>query len=69
MKPGVLSDITVIDMTEGVAGPYAASLLGDLGANVIKVERAEGDWSRTAGKHGVGSIGSTSLFSPRGWRR
>ena len=63
MKPGVLSDITVIDMTEGVAGPYAASLLGDMGANVIKVERAEGDWSRTAGKHSVGNVGSTQFVA------
>jgi len=63
MKPGVLSNITVIDMTEGVAGPYAASLLGDLGANVIKVERAEGDWSRTAGKHSIGNIGSTQFVA------
>ena len=63
MKPGVLSKITVIDMTEGVAGPYAASLLGDMGANVIKVERAEGDWSRTAGKHSIGNIGSTQFVA------
>lgn len=63
MKPGVLSNITVIDMTEGVAGPYAASLLGDLGANVIKVERAEGDWSRTAGKHSIGNFGSTQFVA------
>ena len=41
-----LSDITVIDMTEGVAGPCAAMTLADMGANVIKVERPAGDWSR-----------------------
>ena len=63
MSSGVLSKITVIDMTEGVAGPYAASLLGDMGANVIKVERAEGDWSRTAGQHSVGNIGSTQFVA------
>ncbi len=33
-------------MTEGVAGPYAAMSLSDMGANVIKVERQAGDWSR-----------------------
>lgn len=48
MPPAILSDITVIDMTEGVAGPYAAMVLGDMGANVIKVERPAGDWSRPA---------------------
>ena len=46
MQTGILSKITVIDMTEGVAGPYAAMALSDMGANVIKVERAAGDWSR-----------------------
>lgn len=48
MQHGILSDITVIDMTEGVAGPYAAMVLSDMGANVIKVERPAGDWSRPA---------------------
>jgi crotonobetainyl-CoA:carnitine CoA-transferase CaiB-like acyl-CoA transferase len=42
----ILSDITVVDMTEGVAGPCAAMTLADMGANVIKVERPAGDWSR-----------------------
>jgi crotonobetainyl-CoA:carnitine CoA-transferase CaiB-like acyl-CoA transferase len=41
-----LSDVSVLDMTEGVAGPCAASLLGDMGASIIKVERPEGDWGR-----------------------
>jgi crotonobetainyl-CoA:carnitine CoA-transferase CaiB-like acyl-CoA transferase len=63
MSAGILSAITVIDMTEGVAGPYAASMLGDMGANVIKVERAEGDWSRTAGKHSVGNVGSLQFVA------
>jgi crotonobetainyl-CoA:carnitine CoA-transferase CaiB-like acyl-CoA transferase len=45
-RSAVLSKITVIDMTEGVAGPYAAMVLSGMGANVIKVEREAGDWSR-----------------------
>jgi formyl-CoA transferase len=63
MTSRILSDVTVIDMTEGVAGPYAATLLGDMGANVIKVERPEGDWSRTAGKPAAGDIGSTQFVA------
>jgi crotonobetainyl-CoA:carnitine CoA-transferase CaiB-like acyl-CoA transferase len=46
----------VIDMTEGVAGPYATSLLGDMGADVIKVERPAGDWGRTAGPGDRGGL-------------
>jgi len=42
----LLGGISVLDMTEGVAGPCAASLLGDMGSSVIKIERPEGDWGR-----------------------
>jgi crotonobetainyl-CoA:carnitine CoA-transferase CaiB-like acyl-CoA transferase len=39
----------LLDFSQGVAGPYCAMLLGDLGAEVIKVEPLEGDWSRAVG--------------------
>ena len=42
-----LADLRVVEMTEALAGPYCAMLLGDLGADVIKVERpGVGDQSR-----------------------
>ena len=45
-----LHAIRVIDMTEALAGPYCAMLLGDLGADVVKVERPKvGDQSRAWG--------------------
>ena len=46
-KQSPLSGLKVVDMTEALAGPYCGMLLGDLGAEVIKVERPEiGDQSR-----------------------
>lgn len=47
MTQTALQNIRVVDMTEAMAGPYAAMLLGDLGADVIKIERpGKGDMAR-----------------------
>lgn len=41
--------LKVIDLSQGVAGPYCAMLLAQYGADVIKVEPVDGDWSRGLG--------------------
>ena len=43
-----LSDTLVLDLTQVIAGPTAGQILGDMGADVIKVEPLHGE-------HGVGS--------------
>ncbi|MGH2963278.1 MAG: CaiB/BaiF CoA transferase family protein [Solirubrobacterales bacterium] len=52
-----LGDLLVVDLSRVVTGPYAAMMLGDLGARVIKVERPEGDDTRQWGPPFVGPEG------------
>lgn len=45
-RTGPLQDLTVIDCTRALAGPFGAGLLADLGARVIKIEAPLGDGYR-----------------------
>lgn len=46
---GMFSGLRVVDLTTSVAGPYATMLLADFGAEVVKVEKLDGDDARTWG--------------------
>ncbi len=48
MRYQALNDITVVDLTHAIAGPYATMLLADFGAKVIKVEPPAGEQNRGA---------------------
>ena len=47
--PLALDDITVLDLSHALAGPFASTMLGDYGADVIKIEPLEGEIARAWG--------------------
>jgi len=65
----ILDSIRIVEMTEALAGPYCAMLLGDFGADVIKVERpGAGDQSRGWGPPFVGTESAYYLAANRNKR-
>ena len=58
--PGPLDGYRVVEIAEGVAGPYTAMSLGDAGADVIKVEPPSGD--RARGWSPQTTSGNSALF-------
>jgi crotonobetainyl-CoA:carnitine CoA-transferase CaiB-like acyl-CoA transferase len=60
---GPLAGVRVLDLSAVVSGPLTARLLADFGADVIKVERLEGDIQRNVGSKRRGYSGSFHMLN------
>lgn len=68
-SPPACEGIRVLDLTEALAGPYCAMMLGDFGADVIKIERpGVGDQTRTWGPPFLGTQSCYFLMTNRNKR-
>ena len=67
--PGPLDGIRVIDLTRVLAGPFCTMLLGDMGADIVKVEQpGRGDDTRAWGPPFVGEESAYFLGANRNKR-
>ncbi|NYT61500.1 CoA transferase [Alcaligenaceae bacterium] len=67
MIDGAYAGLRVLDVSQGIAGPYCGQMLQQLGADVIKVEPHEGDWSRKLGKS-IDGLSALAMTYNRGKR-
>ena len=68
LRGGHLSGVRVLEIASMLSGPFASRLLGDLGADVIKLEPLEGDQMRSIGPMQNAGIGAIQAFSTNGFR-
>lgn len=63
-----LAGVRVVDLTTFLSGPFGTQILGDLGAEIIKIESFEGDSSRAIPPHFVGDDSAYYLATNRNKR-
>jgi crotonobetainyl-CoA:carnitine CoA-transferase CaiB-like acyl-CoA transferase len=66
--PGPLQGVRIVDLTSVVMGPYATQILGDMGADIIKVESGSGDTLRQNGRGRHAGMGPLFLQMNRSKR-
>jgi crotonobetainyl-CoA:carnitine CoA-transferase CaiB-like acyl-CoA transferase len=66
--PGPLNGVRVIDLTTVMFGPYCTQIMGEMGAEVIKVESPEGDIGRQTGASRTKGMSAAYLMKGRNKR-
>ncbi len=61
MAEGPLAGFRILDLTQVVSGPFCTMMLGDLGADIIKIEPPEGDATRLFGRPFKNGVTATFL--------
>ncbi len=65
---GTLDGIRIVELTTVILGPWAAQMLGDMGADIVKVETPAGDTTRNLGPRRNEGMASLYLATNRNKR-